>query len=98
MKVFIETYGCQMNVNDSEVALSILQKAGYERCETMDAADLIRLYLTAANMHANGYSVQSILDALNKTIDKEENPKFPVSREYIDKFISNGDLKPGRHG
>ena len=41
MKVFIETYGCQMNVNDSEVALSILQKAGYERCETMDAADLI---------------------------------------------------------
>ena len=53
----------------------------------MDAADLIRLYLTAANMHANGYSVQSILDALNKTIDKEENPKFPVSREYIDKFI-----------
>ena len=41
MKVFIETYGCQMNVNDSEVALSILQKAGYSRCETMGDADLI---------------------------------------------------------
>ena len=41
MKVFIETYGCQMNVNDSEVALSILEKAGYARCETMDVADLI---------------------------------------------------------
>ena len=41
MKVFIETYGCQMNVNDSEVALSILQQAGYDRCETMDVADLI---------------------------------------------------------
>ncbi len=41
MKVFIETYGCQMNVNDSEVALSILEKAGYTRCETMDVADLI---------------------------------------------------------
>ena len=41
MKVFIETYGCQMNVNDSEVALSILQKAGYSRCETMSDADLI---------------------------------------------------------
>jgi len=41
MKVFIETYGCQMNVNDSEVALSILQQAGYDRCESMDVADLI---------------------------------------------------------
>ncbi len=41
MKVFIETYGCQMNVNDSEVALSILQKAGYERCDTLEEADLI---------------------------------------------------------
>ena len=41
MKVFIETYGCQMNVNDSEVALSILQIAGYSRCETMAEADLI---------------------------------------------------------
>ena len=28
-KVYIETYGCQMNVNDSEVILSILQDAGY---------------------------------------------------------------------
>lgn len=41
LQVYIETYGCQMNVNDSEVALSILEKAGYARCETMDVADLI---------------------------------------------------------
>jgi tRNA-2-methylthio-N6-dimethylallyladenosine synthase len=41
MNVYIETYGCQMNVNDSEVVLAILQKAGYERCYEMDRADLI---------------------------------------------------------
>ena len=41
MKVFIETYGCQMNVNDSEVVLSILQKAGWTRCQTIGEADLI---------------------------------------------------------
>ena len=41
MYVYIETYGCQMNVNDSEVVLSILQKAGYARCGEMDRADLI---------------------------------------------------------
>ena len=41
MKVYIETYGCQMNVNDSEVVLSILQKAGWSRCESVGEADLI---------------------------------------------------------
>ena len=41
MNVYIETYGCQMNVNDSEVVLSILQSAGYSLCREMDRADLI---------------------------------------------------------
>lgn len=41
MKVYIETYGCQMNVNDSEVILSILQKNGYTYTEDMASADLI---------------------------------------------------------
>ena len=40
-KVFIETYGCQMSVNDSEVVLSILQQAGFVRCTSLDQADLI---------------------------------------------------------
>ena len=40
-KVYIETYGCQMNVNDSEVILSILQEAGYVLTEDMDEASLI---------------------------------------------------------
>lgn len=40
-KVYIETYGCQMNVNDSEVILSILQDAGYALTENIDEASLI---------------------------------------------------------
>ena len=40
-KVYIETYGCQMNVNDSEVILSILQKEGYVLTEDMDQANII---------------------------------------------------------
>ncbi len=40
-KIYIETYGCQMNVGDSEVIFSILGKEGYERTETMDDADVI---------------------------------------------------------
>ena len=40
-KVYIETYGCQMNVNDSEVILSILQDDGYALTEDIGKADLI---------------------------------------------------------
>jgi len=40
-KIYIETYGCQMNVSDSEVIFSILGKEGYERTENMAEADVI---------------------------------------------------------
>jgi tRNA-2-methylthio-N6-dimethylallyladenosine synthase len=40
-KVYIETYGCQMNVADSEVVVSILSKAGYEATENINDAGLI---------------------------------------------------------
>jgi tRNA-2-methylthio-N6-dimethylallyladenosine synthase len=40
-KVYIETYGCQMNVADSEVVVSILHKAGYEPTESITDAGLI---------------------------------------------------------
>jgi tRNA-N(6)-(isopentenyl)adenosine-37 thiotransferase enzyme MiaB len=40
-KVYIETYGCQMNVADSEVVVSILSKAGYEPTENIKDAGLI---------------------------------------------------------
>lgn len=40
-KVYIETYGCQMNVNDTEVIFAILEKAGYGRTESMEEADLV---------------------------------------------------------
>ena len=41
MRVFIETYGCQMNVSDSEVVLTILGKAGYSLCDSISQADVI---------------------------------------------------------
>src|SRR5574344_143968 len=39
--VFIETYGCQMNVYDSEVVLSILEKEGFSISDSLKKADLI---------------------------------------------------------
>ena len=40
-KLFIETYGCQMNVADSEVVASVMQMAGYELTEYIEEADAI---------------------------------------------------------
>ncbi|MFI3316651.1 MAG: tRNA (N6-isopentenyl adenosine(37)-C2)-methylthiotransferase MiaB [Rikenellaceae bacterium] len=40
-RLFIETYGCQMNVGDSEIVVSILQKEGYVYCEKIEDADVI---------------------------------------------------------
>ena len=40
-KAYIETYGCQMNVNDTEVIFAILRDAGYERTESMEEAGLV---------------------------------------------------------
>jgi tRNA-2-methylthio-N6-dimethylallyladenosine synthase len=42
-KLYLETYGCQMNVHDSEKAVYALSTSGYEMTETPDNADLILL-------------------------------------------------------
>ena len=42
-KLYIETYGCQMNVADSEVVASVMQMAGYETCDSLDQADAVFL-------------------------------------------------------
>ncbi|XP_057280753.1 mitochondrial tRNA methylthiotransferase CDK5RAP1 isoform X1 [Pezoporus wallicus] len=42
-RVYLETYGCQMNVNDTEIAWAILQKSGYTRTKQLDEADVILL-------------------------------------------------------
>ena len=42
-KLYIETYGCQMNVADSEVVASVMQMAGYETTENLDEANAVFL-------------------------------------------------------
>jgi tRNA-2-methylthio-N6-dimethylallyladenosine synthase len=42
-KLFIETYGCQMNVADSEVVASVMDMAGYETVDSIEQADAVLL-------------------------------------------------------
>ncbi len=51
-RVYIETYGCQMNVADSELVSSILDDAGFHIIETPEKADIILLNTCAVREHA----------------------------------------------
>src|SRR5258705_3163315 len=51
-RVYIETYGCQMNVADSELMLGRFRAAGYERVELPAEADVILLNTCAIREHA----------------------------------------------
>lgn len=59
-KLFIETYGCQMNVADSEVIASIMQMAGYKVCDTLDEADAV--FMNTCSIRDN--AEQKILNRL----------------------------------
>lgn len=59
-KLYIETYGCQMNINDSEVVASILATDGYVMTETIEEASLIILNTCAVRDHAENKIFQRL--------------------------------------
>ena len=63
-KLYIETYGCQMNVADSEVVASVMQMAGYETCESLDDADAVLLNTCSVRDNAE-QKIYHRLEALN---------------------------------
>ena len=67
-KLYIETYGCQMNVADSEVVASIMQMAGYAVCDSIDEADAVLLNTCSIRDNAEQKIVNRLaaLDALRR--------------------------------
>ena len=62
-KLYIETYGCQMNVADSEVVASVMQMAGYDTTDNLDEADAIFLNTCSVRDNAE-QKIYHRLDAL----------------------------------
>lgn len=60
-KLFIETYGCQMNVADSEVIASVMQMAGYSPAASLDEADAV--FMNTCSIRDN--AEQKILNRLD---------------------------------
>src|ERR1700687_862093 len=51
-RVYLETYGCQMNVADSETVTAVLRRAGYITATRPESADVILLNTCAIREHA----------------------------------------------
>ncbi len=83
-KLFIETYGCQMNVADSEVVASVMQMAGYETCESVDEADAVFLNTCSVRDNAEQkiYHRLEALNALRKQREKA-NSQQPTANSLI---------------
>ena len=74
-KVFIESYGCQMNMNDSEIVASILLKQGYNTTDQVDEADLILINTCSIREKAET-TVRNRLKHFNKL--KQNKPKTKI--------------------
>ncbi len=67
-KLYIETYGCQMNVADSEVIASVMKMADYDYTENLDEADAVLLNTCSVRENAENkiYNRLESLHALQK--------------------------------
>ncbi|HET9240543.1 MAG TPA: tRNA (N6-isopentenyl adenosine(37)-C2)-methylthiotransferase MiaB [Oligoflexus sp.] len=75
-KVFVETWGCQMNVADSETMLSMLQSQNYETTDQVEQADLVLLNTCHIREKAT-HKVLSRLGALRQVA--EHNPQMKIA-------------------
>jgi tRNA-2-methylthio-N6-dimethylallyladenosine synthase len=73
-RVFIETYGCQMNVYDSELVISILKKEGYELCDSIESADLILVNTCSIRENAE----QRVWGRLDRFLQEKKHRKVIV--------------------
>jgi tRNA-2-methylthio-N6-dimethylallyladenosine synthase len=71
-RLFIETYGCQMNVADSEVIASVMKMAGYETCESIEEANAVLLNTCSVRENAEN-KIYNRLEALYAMQKKGRN-------------------------
>ena len=69
-RVFLETYGCQMNVADSELVSGILRRAGYERTPDPSAADVLLVNTCAIRENAEERVLGRLSDLLRHKMER----------------------------
>ena len=76
-KVYIESYGCQMNFSDSEIVASILNKEGYQLTKTLEEANLV-LVNTCSIREKAEQTVRKRLELFNGLKRKNKDLKIGV--------------------
>ncbi|KAF9581735.1 CDK5 regulatory subunit associated protein 1 [Lunasporangiospora selenospora] len=67
-KYFVEVYGCQMNVNDTEILMAIMNEAGYVKAEDHDTADIVFLVTCAIRENAESRIWNRLSDLKRKRL------------------------------
>ena len=73
-KLYIETYGCQMNVADSEVVASVMKMAGYETCNNAEEANAVFLNTCSVRENAEN-KIYHRLEELNALRKRRKNQR-----------------------
>src|SRR5690554_5887078 len=74
-KLFLESYGCQMNFSDSEIVASILSQNGYSTTQAYEEADLILINTCSIREKAE-QTVRKRLSQFNQV--KKQNPSLTI--------------------
>ena len=95
-KMYIESYGCQMNFSDSEIVASILTKEGFSTTPNLEDADIVFVNTCSIREKAE-QTVRNRLKVYN-AIKKKQNPKMLVgvlgcmAERLKDKFLEEEKL------
>ncbi|RHZ79448.1 hypothetical protein Glove_146g71 [Diversispora epigaea] len=79
-KYYLEVYGCQMNVNDAEILMSIMDNTGYQKTEKLEEAKIIFLVTCAIRDRAENKIWQrlNVLKSINSKLGQDRRPLIGV--------------------
>jgi len=93
-KFFIRTYGCQMNVNDSELVSAILAESGFEKVENIEKADIVLFNSCTVRQHAE----DRVIGRITQEGGRKDSDNLPVigllgcvAQRIGDKLLKNID-------
>eukprot|EP01135_Chromosphaera_perkinsii_P001818 Nk52_evm87s210 gene=Nk52_evmTU87s210 len=79
-KVYFETYGCQMNVNDTELVWGILKKEGFTKTTELSDADIVLIMTCAIRENAES----RVFQRLNHFKKMKKDRRQEIKKQYLD--------------
>lgn len=74
-RIFLRTFGCQMNMRDSEIIWEVLLGAGYEMASSLESADVVLFNTCSVRQHAEDRVIGNLRKLAPR---KKKNPEFKI--------------------